>query len=158
MARGKAEIMKLIGILISLLGLDSKVKGALVGYRTYLVLALVVFLNLGPAFMDLSALAAIMASLCGIAAAILGEVLKVADGKAGILAAADGIKAQWALVAPLLGNITAHVNHLTLCLGALAGMYFKAGVERKATQRLEVTAGPAPVEAIPVDPKNGGGQ
>jgi len=129
--------MNFLDIGIKLLGLDAKAKGVLVGYRTFIILAIAVLLNLGPALIDAGNAMTILGS-------ILGLVLQFADGTLTFSTAIAQGKAQFALITPLL-------VHINICLAAMAGAYFKASHDRKLSS---ITIGPAPVEVL--DDQSGG--
>jgi hypothetical protein len=115
----------MLNFFIGILGLDNKARGFLVGYRTYLALGILTLVNLGPALIDLG-------NILLIFSVILQDVLKFLDG-AKFTEVLALVKAQLALMAPLL-------SHIDICLGALAGAYFKNSRDRAHEKVIETCA------------------
>jgi hypothetical protein len=94
----------MMGFFMKLFGLESKTRGVLVGYRTYLVAAGGVLANLAPVLVGLGA--------------ILGVVVQFVDGSLGLGEAMAQIKTAWLHLAP----------SFDICLGFIGMAYARAGI------------------------------
>lgn len=116
--------------IIKLLGLDSKARGFLIGYRTHIAMAGVILFNLGPVLIG-------MGTAVNDLAGSVTVLLQFVDGKLPLLAAWAQAKAQLLLIKPIFVQI---VGHATAVAGALGLSFFKAGIDRNHAEQIAAHA------------------
>jgi hypothetical protein len=118
--------------IIRLLGLDSKARGFLVGYRTYIGLLFLLCLHLGPVLIALGT------ALVQLSAAI-GLLQQFMAGSVGLVAFAGEFRDKLGLIPATLADVK---PDLAWCASAIVAAYWKASQDRKHAQVIATLVGP----------------
>ena len=130
----------MLDFIIKLLGLDSQAKGFLVGYRSYIALAVLACVHAGPVLIALgNAMLLVSAAI-----ALLGQY---ADGSLALLACIAAIKAKISEIAPVMAAAGPDISWFT---AAAAAAYWKASHDRKHVELIAAMKAPTlPPTSVP---------